>query len=217
MDKTKYKLDLHSHSIISHDGGITPQEYLDLLTNNRIDSIAITDHNETKLAKQLHETLGNKIIVGEEITTHKGEIIGLFLEKTIPKGLTLAEAIHQIKDQGGLVYIPHPFETLRQGIKPEVAEEYKQKIDIIEIFNARALIRGKPEQAYKFAQKNNLAMAASSDAHDKSGIGTAYTLIDEMPEKKTLVNLLKHATHEKNNAPFVSLLFPTINKIKKRL
>lgn len=217
MDKKKYKLDLHSHSIISHDGGITPWDYEELLKNRVIDYIAITDHNETKLAKQLHEKLGEKIIIGEEITTKEGELIGLFLEKTIPQGLSITDAINQIRDQAGIVYLPHPFETLRKGIQPEVAEKIKQDIDIIEIFNARGLIRGKPQQALEFAQNNNLSMAASSDAHTKWGIGTAYSVINEVPERKTLVKLLKNTSYQKNYAPLFSFIFPTINKLKKKI
>jgi predicted metal-dependent phosphoesterase TrpH len=217
MDKKKYKLDLHSHSIISHDGGITPLDYEELLKNGVIDYIAITDHNETKLAKQLHEKLGNKIIIGEEIATQEGELIGLFLKKTIPQGLSIRDTINQIHDQDGIVYLPHPFETLRKGVQLEVAETIKKDIDIIEIFNARGLIRGKPQQALEFAQKNNLAMAASSDAHIKSGIGTSYSLIEEVPERKTIITLLQKTSYQKSYAPLFSLLFPSINKVKKTL
>src|SRR6266702_4633076 len=113
----KYKVDLHSHSIISYDGGIAPREYERLLNTNVLDVIAITDHNEISLAQMLHKQLGEKIIVGEEIGTADGEIIGLFLQEKIAPGGTALETVAQIVLQGGLIYIPHPFEVFRKGLQ----------------------------------------------------------------------------------------------------
>jgi predicted metal-dependent phosphoesterase TrpH len=216
MEKRKYKLDLHSHSIISHDGGITAEEYEGLFERGTIDCIAITDHNETKFALELQQKLGKRIIVGEEIMTTGGEIIGLFLSKTVPKGLAPQEAIRQIQRQRGLVYIPHPFETIRKGIQPETAEEVKKDVDIVEIFNSRAIGRGKPQEAWEFAKREKLAMAASGDAHVAWGVGHSYSLIAALPERDTLVELLQQATYIKHYAPFFTLLFPFFNRVRKK-
>ncbi len=101
-----FKIDLHTHSSASPDGGITPQQYAHVLATNQLDLIAVTDHNRIDTALELHRALGDRIIVGEEIMTTSGEIIGLYLEKPVSAGLSPDETISQIKQQGGIVYIP---------------------------------------------------------------------------------------------------------------
>src|SRR5579864_5975300 len=117
MKGSLYRVDLHTHSIISQDGGITAAQYEKLLQSGELDCIAITDHNETSFARIMHKKLGDRIVIGEEILTRDGEIIGLYLKETIPAGIDLDEAVASIKYQGGLVYIPHPFERVRKGLK----------------------------------------------------------------------------------------------------
>ena len=113
-----FKTDLHTHSEASPDGGITLAQYQKVLNDGVLDCIAITDHNEVDFALHAHKTLGNKIIVGEEIMTTKGEIIGLFLKEKVAPQQSPADTVVSIKSQGGLVYIPHPFETVRKGMHP---------------------------------------------------------------------------------------------------
>ncbi len=212
-----YKIDLHSHSIISQDGGITEEQYIRLLDNATINFIAITDHNETKFAKELAKKLGDKIIIGEEIASKDGEIIGLYLHKTISKGLTAKQTLQQIHEQGGLVYIPHPFEILRRGLKINTLEQIQNEIDIIEVFNARSKWRGKSTLALDFAQKYKIATAAASDAHGQKGLGTSFSIISEVPSSKTLPSLLKKGNLHKQFAPAITYLYPSINKIKHKL
>src|SRR5215467_13245977 len=107
MKGARYTIDLHTHSIISQDGGITASQYEKVLQSGMLDCIAITDHNETSFARIMQKKLGDRIIVGEEIETTEGEIIGLYLHETIPGGISVDEAIASIKHQGGLVYVPH--------------------------------------------------------------------------------------------------------------
>jgi len=212
-----YKIDLHTHSIISHDGGITKKQYIRLLEDSSLDCIAITDHNETSFARSLHRELGSKIIVGEEIKTLDGEIIGLFLTKTIPPGKTARETVNEIHLDGGLVYIPHPFETKRYGLQQDAIDQIIKDVDIVEVFNARGILRGKPEKANRLATQEKLSMAASSDAHCKIGIGSSYSIIRKFPDSKSLTKLLRKGVLEKKYAPFVSLLCPSVNKIKNKL
>ena len=128
-----FKVDLHTHSEDSHDGGITQQQYMKALDKNLLDYIAVTDHNSIDFATRLKSELGERIIVGEEIMSSAGEIIGLYLSKVVMAGLTPRETIRQIKDQNGLVYIPHPFETIRKGLHPSIMEELLEFIDIVEV------------------------------------------------------------------------------------
>lgn len=120
----KYKIDLHTHSIISHDGGLTAQQYTKLIESKMLDYIAITDHNETQFARIMQQKLGSKIIIGEEIATTEGEIIGLHLKQTIPKGMTPEETVRAIKQQNGLVYIPHPFEIFKRHAAASTRKNY---------------------------------------------------------------------------------------------
>lgn len=215
--KTTIKVDLHSHSIISHDGGINAAEYEQALESGKLDCIAITDHNETSFARIMHQKHGDKIIVGEEITTSDGEIIGLFLKETIEPGFSAEETVKQIHAQDALVYIPHPFETFRKGVQRDVLEKIKDEIDIIEVWNGRGALRGKPKDAATFASHYELSVASSGDAHERQGLGYAYSCVEEMPTKKTLKHLLTRPLLAKRYAPPYTLLYPMINRIKNKI
>lgn len=182
-----------------------------------LDFIAITDHNETSFARALQTQLGSQIIVGEEIKTFDGEIIGLYLTRTIEKGKSALDTVREIHAQGGLVYIPHPFETGRAGLQENILERIKDEIDILEVFNARGRFRGKNDQAASFSKNKNFVLASSSDSHCLKGVGSAYSIVDQEPTKESLVDLLKTAELRKEYAPLISFLCPSINKIKNKL
>lgn len=211
------KIDLHTHSSLSADGGIKTQEYISLIENNTLDYIAITDHNSIKLAQKLHKTLGDHIIVGEEIMTREGEIIGLYLDSRIAPGLGLLDTIQMIKNQGGLVYVPHPFETVRKGIPAGILDAHAYSIDIIEVHNARALFQNRGPQAATWAKIHRKPMAASSDAHGVKGVGTTYTQISEEPTAKNLVDLLQKAHFITNRPPLYTLLYPKMHRLRKNI
>jgi predicted metal-dependent phosphoesterase TrpH len=212
-----YKVDLHTHSIISHDGGLREEHYTKMIENKILDYIAITDHNETRFARILQQKLGEHIIVGEEIGTKEGEIIGLFLEETIPGGQSLVETVHAIKNQNGLVYVPHPFETFRKGLQAEALEQIAESIDILEVFNGRGRWRGKNDLARAFATKHHLATAASSDAHCILGLGKTFSRVGTVPLRDTIKKLFEHADLNKTYAPLLSLLCPAVNKVKNKV
>lgn len=210
-------VDLHTHSIISHDGGITAEQYETALNSGVLDCVAITDHNDIGFAKVMQQKLGDKIIVGEEITTTVGEVIGLFLHDTIPGGLSLEETIASIKHQKGLVYIPHPFEIFRKGLQRRSLELILHDVDIFEVFNGRGVMRGKAKEAHRFAELAKLPTAASSDAHSVQGLGKTFSTIEDIPTAITLKQLLEKGMLNKQYAPFYTLLFPAINRLKNRL
>jgi len=145
-----------------------------------INCIAISDHGTVEGALKLESIAPFTVIVAEEILTPHGEIMGLFLRETIPSGLSVEQTIASIRAQGGLVCIPHPFDTLRKSaLDGRVIETIIEQIDIIEVFNARApLLRGS-DRANTFAEKYGLLKSAGSDAHTVAEIGNAYV---EMPE-----------------------------------
>lgn len=217
--KFMIKIDLHTHSIISPDGAgsITESDFTRFLEQGVLDCIAITDHNEIRFAQMMQKKLGEKIIVGEEITTKDGEMVGLFLKQRIAPGHSAKETAKEIHEQGGLVYIPHPFEILRKGIQMGTLETLIDEIDIFEVFNGRGRWRGKAKEAAAFADEYHLAAAASSDAHGPAGVGRTFSIIKEMPTKNTLKKLLEEGTLEKRYASLWTYLYPVMNTIKNKL
>jgi len=145
-----------------------------------INCIAIADHGTAEGALKMQKIAPFKVIVAEEILTPEGEIMGMFLKETIPSGLSVEQAISQIKAQGGLVNIPHPFDMFR-GLRLD-SKEFEalvDQIDAIEVFNAREPFRKPSAKAQTFAQKYGIPGTVGSDAHTIGEIGNAYM---EMPE-----------------------------------
>lgn len=213
----KYKIDLHTHSEGSHDGGISPYQYQKIIENNTLNYIAITDHNTIDTALKIQDALGEKIIIGEEIMTLDGEVIGLYLHKPVPAGLSFANTIQLIKDQNGIVYIPHPFETVRKGMHPELLDAHSADIDIIEICNGRALLQNRSAQAVVWSRLNHVSGAASSDAHGPKGIGTTYTIVNAPPTRDNIVAQLRQGRPITDRPPVSSLLYPKYHTIRKKL
>jgi predicted metal-dependent phosphoesterase TrpH len=209
------RIDLHTHSIASPDGALRATDYTAMLASGRLNYIAITDHNRIDFAQQLQAQLGPQIIVGEEITTTQGEIIGLYLRQAIPAGLSAAEAVRRIRQQGGLVYIPHPFETVRQGITIATLDAIASEVDIIEIRNGRTL-QNRGQRAAKWAAKYQVAGAASSDAHGRRGWGKTCSVIDGPPSRGQLAALLRQATHDSRSVGMLGRLYPKLNRLRKR-
>lgn len=211
------KIDLHTHSIASPDGGLRAKDYDWLLNKKILDIIAITDHNRIDFALEQQQLHGDKIIVGEEIMTTAGEIIGLYLQKRVAPGLTPHETVAEIQSQGGIVYLPHPFETTRKGLQQNVLDEIEDHIAIVEVFNGRALFQNKSAEAVVWARLHNKLQAASSDAHGRSGAGRTFTQLKSLPTKETLLALLAQGVCHAGRPPLVSLLYPKYNTIRKKV
>lgn len=210
-----YKVDFHTHSSTSKDGGITKSQFRNILTNGTLDLVAITDHDAIDLAIELQRELGEeKVIIGEEISTSQGEIVGLYLTSRINPGMSAKDTVQAIKNQGGIVYIPHPFETIRSGIPQPVLDEIADSVDIVEGCNGRAMAQNFGPQATVWARQNNKAVAASSDAHGVKGLGHTYTELHSLPNKDTLVELLSTARLRHSRPPLYTLLYPKLNRLK---
>lgn len=175
-DRPLIDVDLHMHTDHSGDCA-TPVEVLLATAKERgLGAIAVTDHNEISgalEAAELSARYGVKVIVGEEVkTASQGEVIGLFIEEKIPRGLTLQETIAEIKRQGGVVYVPHPFDRMHAVPDYEHLLDVLDEIDAIEIFNPRVAVGAFNDEARRFATKYRLAMGAGSDAHVAQGLGS---------------------------------------------
>ncbi|MCA9331322.1 PHP domain-containing protein [Candidatus Saccharibacteria bacterium] len=212
-----YKIDLHTHSVASPDGGITADQYRRALGAKLLDVVAITDHNTADFALEMRRQLGDSIIVGEEIMTSAGEIVGLFLTRTIQPGLTPQETIKRIKEQHGIVYIPHPFETIRKGMHPAVLDELVDYVDIIEVCNGRAFFQNKSEQAVVWTRINGKIGAASSDAHGYQGLGSTYTSLTEIPTPENFLKLMYSGIPMTGRPSVRALLYPKLNRLRKKV
>jgi len=174
------KADLHIHTEYSMDCSMSLEQVISRCLERGINCVAIADHGTIKGALKMRDITPFPVIVAEEILTPHGEIMGMFLKEGIPSGLSVEQTISQIKAQGGLVCIPHPFDVFRQSaLNGRILEELVEQIDVVEVFNARSpLLRGSIK-AQTFAQKYDIPGSAGSDAHILNEIGNAYV---EMPE-----------------------------------
>ncbi|MGH3000996.1 MAG: PHP domain-containing protein, partial [Gaiellaceae bacterium] len=161
--------DLHLHTNWSHDCSIEVEELLDHAEEQGLGAIAVTDHNVFGGALEAVERArGRRIVVipGEEVkTAGQGEVIGLFLREEIPRGLSFADTVAAIRAQGGLVYVPHPFDRMHAIPEPATLHRHLAEIDVLEVYNARLLFEAYNEEALRFARKYNLTGGAGSDAH----------------------------------------------------
>jgi len=172
------KADLHIHTEYSMDCTTPLDRIIKRCLETGINCIAVADHGTAEGALKMQHIAPFPVIVAEEILTPHGEIMGMFLNESIPSGLSVKETISRIKAQGALVCIPHPFDTFRQSAIGNSLEELVEQIDIIEVFNARALLHRDSTKALTFAQKYGISESAGSDAHTPNEIGSAYV---EMP------------------------------------
>jgi glycosyltransferase involved in cell wall biosynthesis len=168
--------DLHLHTSWSHDCSIEPLDLLDHAQALGLGAIAVTDHNVFGGAQEaVRLAAGRPLIVipGEEVKTDgQGEVIGLFLSEEIPRGLPFADTVAAIREQGGLVYVPHPFDRMHSTPDPATLHRHLGDIDIFETYNARLLFDADNDEAARFARKYDLVVGAGSDAHVLQGLGT---------------------------------------------
>ena len=175
------RVDMHMHTMWSGDATTTPDELREAVIESEIDVLCITDHGTINGAVEVAASLGCRVVVGEEVRTAAGEIIGLFLTERLPFGMRPAEAVDAIRSQGGVVYVPHPFDPMRhcmeEGALTELAET--GALDAVEVLNAKVSLDHLNRRAAEFAAAHGLAAGAGSDAHVASAIGAAYV---EMPD-----------------------------------
>lgn len=174
------RTDLHIHTCFSDDSGTSPQKLVEHCLKLGLNCIAITDHNTIAGALEVQSLTPITVIIGEEIKTSGGDIIGLFLKSEIPPGLTPRETAESIKEQGGLLSIPHPFDRIRSSvITASALREVLPFADIVEAFNARNIFDKSNLQADELARMYGLARSAVSDAHCLMEMGATYV---NMPE-----------------------------------
>jgi len=170
------RLDLHTHCEFSPDSTTPIADQAAAIRAAGLDVVCATDHNTIEGALRLRERAeGFRVVVGEEVSTREGELIGLFLDRPVERDRSAEETIARIHEQGGLVSVPHPFSHNRPfHLRRETLDRLWPQIDMIEIFNAREASSADNRRAAAFAKERNIPGAVGSDAHQPSDLGRAY-------------------------------------------
>jgi predicted metal-dependent phosphoesterase TrpH/glycosyltransferase involved in cell wall biosynthesis len=188
-------VDLHMHTDHSHDCATPVERLLETAKERGLGAIAVTDHNEISGALEAERQAdGIKVIVAEEVkTADQGEVIGLFIREKIPRGLTLEETIAEIRRQGGLVYVPHPFDRMHAVPDYEHLLDVVEDIDAIEVFNPRVAMKSFNEEAARFAAKYRIVAGAGSDSHVPQGLGSVKIAMRDFDGPEEFLESLRDA------------------------
>ncbi|MEA2378065.1 MAG: hypothetical protein QOD13_1972 [Thermoleophilaceae bacterium] len=188
-------VDLHMHTDHSPDCATPVPTLLETASRVGLGAIAVTDHNEISGALAARELAnGIKVIVAEEIkTADQGEVIGLFIEEKIPRGMTLQETIAEIRRQGGLVYVPHPFDRMHSVPDYEHLLDVVEEIDAIEVFNPRVAFAAFNDEAARFAAKYRIVAGAGSDSHVAQGLGSVKIRMRDFDGAEEFLESLRDA------------------------
>jgi predicted metal-dependent phosphoesterase TrpH len=191
------RVDCHLHTALSGDAVTTIDELAERVEQEGLDVVCITDHNVTAAAVAAAERgIGARVIVSEEIRTTKGDVIGLFLTERVPYVLPLPEAVALVRSQGGLVYLPHPFDPGRSTLDPAISAQLCADglADVVEVFNAKIEDQEHNRRAARLAERYDLPGGAGSDAHDPEGIGAAYLEMPDFDGPADFLAALRQAT-----------------------
>lgn len=192
---TLFKVELHCHTYHSSDSLMLPREILQACERRGIDRVAVTDHNSLKGALEARALDSQRVIVGEEILTTEGEILGYFMEEEIPEGLPPLEVINRLKSQGAVISISHPFDLTR-GCRwsMETLHMLLPQLDALEVFNARCWNDRPNQQAARFAADAGLPGTAGSDAHAPVEVGRAFLSMPSFSDSESFRQALAGAS-----------------------
>ena len=201
------RVDLHTHTHYSPDGITSPRRYVEECRRKGLSCLAVTDHNTIRGALAVRELADFRVIIGEEIRTAGGEIIGLFLTEEVPGGLSPEESIERVRAQGGLVGVPHPYDRLRIALRHEEIVRLLPQIGFIEVLNARIVFPADNDKARRFAEGHELAMSAGSDAHSPWELGRVYVEMQEFEGPQDFLEALRRGRlRGRLSSPLVHLI-----------
>ena len=210
------KGDFHMHTHYSYDCVVHPADLVLRCEEVGLNCIAVTDHNSLKGAQTVKALAPFPVILAEEIKSTHGEITGLFLSEEVPPGLTPLETVRRIKDQEGLVSLPHPFDRLgRSPLSSRHIYELLPYIDMVEAFNARTTLGWDNAKAHRLAVDHNLLVTSVSDAHTLGELGQSYTELSDFDGTAAGFKAALAEAHlvEHRSSPLVHL-HSTINKLR---
>jgi predicted metal-dependent phosphoesterase TrpH len=213
------RAELHCHSQYSKDSNMPLERVIAACKKRGVSVVALTDHNEVAGALKLREMAPDwlTVIVGEEIATADGDLIGLFLKERIESRLSIEETIRQIHAQGGLAMVPHPFDRLRhEAMGGEVLGRIKDQVDFVEFFNARCVYADDNRQAQAFIKEHGLYGYVCSDAHWFSEHGNANCFVKPFKTAQEFATNLREATFEYKRANMLVHVGTRFVKIQKK-
>jgi predicted metal-dependent phosphoesterase TrpH len=210
------RVDLHSHTMWSGDSTTTPDEFTAAVAASGLDVVCVTDHNAIEGAVRLRDVLPCRVVVGEELRTAAGEIIGLFLRERVPMGISHLDAARAIRDQGGVVYVPHPFDPMRRNLTEAALYELAEAdlIDAVEVLNSKTSLPSLNRRAGEFAAEFGIVAGAGSDAHVPDALGAAYVEMDDFEGPHEFLASLARAAvvghHWDEPRPWTPRIVPSI-------
>ena len=217
---TRAFIDLHCHTSASFDSLARPADVVKAAAARGLTHLVVTDHDRVDGALAARDVAppGLTVIVGEEINTAEGDLVAAFIERPVAPGMSAAESVAAVREQGGLVGIPHPFDRLRGSVRSEARMlALAPLVDWIEVHNAR-LLGGGNERAAEFAREHGIAGVAASDAHSVMEVGVAYTALDGDPSTPAgLLAALPSAEIVPGRATYVVRLWTPVAKLVNRL
>jgi len=191
------RVETHCHTIYSKDSLVRVENLLKTCEKKGIDRVVITDHNSTRGAFAAQKLDPQRVIIGEEILTTKGELLAAYMTEEIPRGLTPTETITRLRDQGAFISVSHPFDKLRSGHwQEEDLLAIAPLVDTIEIFNARCMSPDFNRLADEFAKEHHLEGTVGSDAHAAFEVGRAAMLLPDFDDAESLKAILPQAKYE---------------------
>jgi len=213
------RADLHVHTHYSVDSFMSPEKLVETCLKKGINCVAVADHGTTKGGRDVSKIAPFKVIICEEIMTPYGEVMGLFLQEDIPNKLSLDETIKRIREQGGLICIPHPFDRVRPSAfrNTAVLASIIDQVDIVEVFNARSLFPGIEKKAAELAHKYHKYKSAGTDAHSPLEIGYVHVEMDDFNTKEEyLDSLSKGKIYAKKSSPLIHIISSTARLTKHK-
>jgi predicted metal-dependent phosphoesterase TrpH len=202
-----FRIELHCHTYRSKDCLMLPEQLLEQCTLKGIDLIAITDHNAIEGAFEAATLDPDRVIIGEEIMTTAGELLGYYMKELVPPGLSPHETITRLRAQGAFISVAHPFDYTRQGAwKEDALLEILKLVDAIEIFNARTWSSIANTRAAALASREGILATAGSDAHTAFEIGRATMKTPVFFDAESMrLALARARIHARRSSPLVHL------------
>ena len=212
------RVEFHCHTIYSKDSLSRPEDLIEICRRRGIDRLAVTDHNTLAGALQAHRLDPERVIMGEEIMTEKGELLAFFVQEEIPKGLPPLEAIRRLRQQDAFISVSHPFDSARNGAWTLAnLLEIAPLVDAVETFNSRCAGPQPNQQARAFAAQHHLPGTVGSDAHTLWEVGRATLLVEQFKDAGELRRSIQQAQARLLPSPFWVHFASTYARIYKRL
>jgi predicted metal-dependent phosphoesterase TrpH len=211
------RVDLHVHTWYSKDSLMSPEEIVRGCQAKGLSAVAITDHNTIAGALALRDIAPFPVIVGQEISTTHGEVMGLFLEGEVPRDLSPGRTVEFIKEQGGLAGVPHPFDRLRgETLARQSLEEIAGRLDFIEGLNSRVTLSRDNRRARAFARSRGLPCTSGSDAHSLYELGRGYMKLLPFHGKNEFLESLASGRIAGNLSPFFVHFLSIFVRMRRR-